>query len=207
MGAGIAALYRGGDAGVATFLKDAVRDFDLQQEDFLEVIAGMRMDVDGDVRWPDFATFDLYCDRVASAVGRLSVNVFGMDRAVGVELSHHLGRALQFTNILRDIDEDVGIGRVYLPIEALRAAGITPSTPEALVLEPNLDAAARWLVPYAQEHFAQAARILNSRPKGHLVAPRLMESAYARILRRLIAQGGTRRASVWARRNGGWCWP
>jgi phytoene synthase len=75
------------------------------------------------------------------------------------------------------------------------------------VLEPNLDAAARWLVPYAQEHFAQAARILNSRPKGHLVAPRLMESAYARILRRLIAQGGTRRASVWARRNGGWCWP
>lgn len=186
---GIAALYRGGDAGVATFLKEAVRDFDLQQEDFLEVIAGMRMDVDGDVRWPDFATFDLYCDRVASAVGRLSVNVFGMDRAVGVELSHHLGRALQFTNILRDIDEDVGIGRVYLPIEALQAAGITPTTPEALVLEPNLDAAARWLVPYAQEHFAQAARILNSRPKGHLVAPRLMESAYARILRRLIAQG------------------
>jgi phytoene synthase len=136
MGAGIAALYRGGDAGVATFLKDAVRDFDLQQEDFLEVIAGMRMDVDGDVRWPDFATFDLYCDRVASAVGRLSVNVFGMDRAVGVELSHHLGRALQFTNILRDIDEDVGIGRVYLPIEALRAAGITPSTPKRWCLNP-----------------------------------------------------------------------
>ena len=187
--AGIEALYRGGDAGVAAFLAPAVRDFDLQQEDFLAVIAGMRMDVDGDVRWPDFDTFDLYCDRVASAVGRLSVNVFGMERATGVALSHHLGRALQFTNILRDIDEDAGIGRVYLPIEALTHAGITPTTPEALVREPGIDRAARWLVPYAQEHFAAAARILSGKPKGHLVAPRLMESAYARLLQRMITQG------------------
>lgn len=186
---GIEALYRGEDAGVATFLTTAVRDFDLQRDDFLAVIAGMRMDVDGDVRWPDFATFDLYCDRVASAVGRLSVNVFGMDRAIGVDLSHHLGRALQYTNILRDIDEDAGIGRVYLPIEALHHAGITPTTPEALVQEPGIDAAARWLVPHAQAHFEGAARILKTRPKGHLVAPRLMESAYARILHRMVAQG------------------
>ena len=113
------------------------------------------MDVDGDIRWPDFDTFDLYCDRVASAVGRLSVNVFGMERAIGVQLSHHLGRALQFTNILRDIDEDAGIGRVYLPIEALTHAGITPTMPEALVQEPGIDRAARWLVPYAQEHSRQ----------------------------------------------------
>lgn len=186
---GIEALYAGGEAGVAAFLARAVRDFDLQKEDFLAVIAGMRMDVDSDIRWPDFDTFDLYCDRVASAVGRLSVNVFGMERAVGVDLSHHLGRALQYTNILRDIDEDAGIGRVYLPIEALRYADITPTTPEALVEEPNLDKAARWLVPYAQEHFDEAARILKARPKGHLVAPRLMESAYARILNSMILQG------------------
>jgi phytoene synthase len=187
--AGIGALYHGGDAGVAEFLAQAVRDFDLAEDDFLAVIAGMRMDVDADVRWPDFATFDLYCDRVASAVGRLSVNVFGMDRAIGVDLSHHLGRALQFTNILRDIDEDAGIDRVYLPIEALTHAGITPTTPMALLAEPNLDAAARWLAPRAQEHFRAAARILKSRPKGHLVAPRLMESAYARILDQMVATG------------------
>lgn len=186
---GIEALYAGGDAGVAAFLADAIRDFDLQKDDFIAVIDGMRMDVDSDMRWPDFDTFDLYCDRVASAVGRLSVNVFGMDRAIGVALSHHLGRALQFTNILRDIDEDAGIGRVYLPIEALLYAGITPTMPEALVQEPQLDKAARWLVPYAQEHFVEAAKILKSKPKGHLVAPRLMESAYARLLHRMIAQG------------------
>ncbi len=67
---------------------------------------------------------DLYCDRVASAVGRLSVRIFGMDETNGLALSHHLGRALQMTNILRDIDEDAAMGRLYLPREALAEAGI-----------------------------------------------------------------------------------
>ena len=190
----IAALYAGGNPGPAgygqaAFLADAVRRFALEQADFIAVIDGMQMDVDADIRWPDYATFDLYCDRVASAVGRLSVNVFGMERQVGMALAHHLGRALQITNILRDIDEDAGIGRVYLPKEALEAAGITPTTPEALIADPRLDAAARWLAPRAQAHFAEAAAILATRPKGLLVAPRLMEVAYARLLRQMVAQG------------------
>src|SRR5260370_33519451 len=83
----------------------------------------MQMDVDEDIRAPDLATLDLYCDRVASAVGRLSVKVFGMDEGPGTELAHHLGRALQFTNILRDLDEDAAMGRLYLPAEALAASG------------------------------------------------------------------------------------
>jgi phytoene synthase len=165
-----------------------VRDFDLQQEDFLAVIEGMRTDVDGDVRWPSFADFDLYCDRVASAVGRLSVNVFGMERKVGVELSHHLGRALQFTNILRDIDEDAGIGRVYLPIEALRAAGITPVSPETLVTEPNwMPPPAGW--PQGPKAFRRGRAHPQKPPQGPSDRPRLMESAYARLLKRMVAAG------------------
>jgi len=185
----IGALYRGGDVGEAGFLARAVRDFNLQEADFIAVIDGMQTDVDGDVRWPSFAEFDLYCDRVASAVGRLSVNVFGMERSEGVALAYHLGRALQFTNILRDIDEDASIGRVYLPMEALSHAGIRPTTPEALVADPGVDAAARWLAPRAQEHFRAAGAILAARPKGRLVAPRLMEEAYSRVLAQMLAQG------------------
>ena len=185
----IGALYAGGDAGQAAFLAPWVAQFDLRQEDFIAVIDGMQMDVDEDIRWPSFATLDLYCDRVASAVGRLSVQVFGMEREVGVALSHHLGRALQLTNILRDIDEDAGIGRVYLPLEALSAAGITPSAPEALVADPRLDAAARWLAPHAQDHFREAHAILAARPKGLTQAPRLMEAAYARVMARMCAAG------------------
>ncbi len=185
----IGALYRGGDTGQAAFLGEAVARFGLVEADFLAVIEGMQMDVDADIRWPDFATLDLYCDRVASAVGRLSVQVFGMERDVGVQLAHHLGRALQFTNILRDIDEDAAIGRVYLPVEALGKAGITPTTPEALVADVRLDAAARWLAEPARVHFVAANAILAARPRGRLIAPRLMEEGYARLLAQMIAQG------------------
>jgi phytoene synthase len=183
------ALYAGADPGQAGFLVEAVRHFGLDRADFQAVIDGMQMDVDGDIRWPDFAELDLYCDRVASAVGRLSVRVFGMDREPGLELAHHLGRALQLTNILRDIDEDAEIGRVYLPSQALDAAGIVPTTPEALVADSRLDAAARWLAAKAKRHFAEANAILGARPTGHLIAPRLMEVAYSRLLDRMTRQG------------------
>lgn len=185
----IDALYRGETPGPAEFLAGPIRDFAIEREDFIAVIDGMQTDLDGEVRWPPFAEFDLYCDRVASAVGRLSVKVFGMERETGIALSHHLGRALQFTNVLRDIDEDAGIGRVYLPKEALDAAGIVPATPGQVAADPRIDAAARWLAPKAKEHFARAHAILAKKPKGHLIAPRLMDSAYSRVLDKMIAQG------------------
>ena len=101
------------------FLAPAVARYGLRKQDFLTVLDGMDMDVAEDIVAPDLATLDLYCDRVASAVGRLSIKVFGMDEGPGFELAHHLGRALQLTNILRDLDEDAAIGRLYLPREYL----------------------------------------------------------------------------------------
>ena len=185
----IDALYRGETPAAAAFLAEPIRRFGIERDDFIAVIDGMQTDLDSEVRWPPFAELDLYCDRVASAVGRLSVKVFGMDRETGIALSHHLGRALQFTNILRDIDEDAGIGRVYLPKEALDFAGIVPTTPERVAADPRLDLAARWLAPKAQAHFAEAGRILAGKPKGHLIAPRLMEAAYSRVLAKMVRRG------------------
>jgi phytoene synthase len=95
----IEALYAGRPAPELRALAQAVRDFSLRKEDFLAVIDGMAMDAAEDIRAPDWATLDLYCDRVASAVGRLSVRVFGVGEQDGVALAHHLGRALQLTNI------------------------------------------------------------------------------------------------------------
>src|SRR2546425_11627078 len=132
-----------------------MRTFALRREDFLAVIDGMEMDVKSDIRAPDFATLDLYCDRVASAVGRLCVRVFGMDAAPGIALAHHLGRALQLTNILRDLDEDAAIGRLYLPREALRDAGITATDPRAALARPSLDTACAVVVERARSHFGE----------------------------------------------------
>ncbi|TCM16057.1 farnesyl-diphosphate farnesyltransferase [Novosphingobium sp. PhB165] len=183
------ALYAGRDAGQANFLASGVDRFDLDRRDFEAVIDGMAMDVERDICWPSEAELDLYCDRVASAVGRLSVRIFGMEREPGLALAHHLGRALQLTNILRDIDEDAAIGRVYIPAEALAAAGIVPTSPQQVAADPRMDPAGRWLAAHAQRHFDEAGRLLASRPRGLLLAPRLMESAYARLLRQMLLAG------------------
>src|ERR1700744_5883044 len=113
----IEALYQGHPPARLRDYAASVQRFGLEREDFLAIVDGMEMDVPQDIRAPDLATLDLYCDRVASAVGRLSVKVFGLPREDGILLAHHLGRALQLTNILRDIDEDAAIGRLYLPKE------------------------------------------------------------------------------------------
>ena len=187
--ADIVALYDGRPAGRAAFLAQAVHAFGLRQADFLAVIDGMGMDVDADIRAPDLATLDLYCDRVAGAVGRLSTRVFGMEEKPGLELAHELGRALQLTNILRDLDEDAEMGRLYLPGELLRQAGITTTDPDAAIGNPRVDGACRTLAERALEHFAAADRLMRSRPRGRLLAPKLMEAVYRTMLRDMLAQG------------------
>jgi phytoene synthase len=186
----IEALYAGGDPGRAQMLQDPVRRYQLEKQDLLALIDGMQMDLEGVVA-PDLETLYLYCDRVAVAVGRLSVRVFGMPPAIGDELAHHLGRALQLTNILRDVDEDATMGRLYLPQEYLDEAGVTAREPRAAVLEPGVEQVCARLCRTAEEHFDEARRILRSRPPGHLTAPRLMAAVYADLLRRLRDTGWT----------------
>ena len=172
-------------------LARAVREFDLQREDFLAIIDGMEMDVVTDIRAPDGATLDLYCDRVACAVGRLSVRVFGMARETGLALAHHLGRALQLTNILRDLDEDAAMGRLYLPREALRDAGIISTDPHTALSHPLLDHACGVVVALAKAEFAAANALMARTPRRIVRAPRIMAQAYRLILDRLIARGFT----------------
>jgi presqualene diphosphate synthase len=185
----IDALYERRPPQSLASLARAVKEFGMRKEDFFAVIDGMEMDVVEDIRAPDFATLDLYCDRVASAVGRLSVRVFGMDEEPGIKLAHHLGRALQLTNILRDIDEDAAIGRLYLPREALGLAGIDSADPKAVAAHPDLGIACNVVVERAREHFDQAEAIMARSPRGAVKAPRIMGSAYRRILDCMVARG------------------
>jgi len=166
-----------------------VRDIDLQREDFLAIIDGMEMDVRADIRAPDHATLDVYCDRVACAVGRLSVRVFGMPREAGLALAHHLGRALQLTNILRDLDEDAAMGRLYLPREALRDAGIISTDPHTVLAHPLLEQPCNVIVALAIGEFEAADGIMAHEPRRTVRAPRIMGQAYRLILDRLIARG------------------
>lgn len=167
----------------------SVRTFGLRREDFLAIIDGMEMDVIGNIRAPDAATLDLYCDRVASAVGRLSVRVFGLPEQDGEALAYHLGRALQLTNILRDIDEDAGIGRLYLPREALLAAGIASDDPDVVMREPAMQKVCEPLLVQARAHFIKSDEIMARHPRRIVRAPRIMSKYYQIILDRLVARG------------------
>ncbi len=185
----VALLYAGKPSERMGGFLGPVRDFGLRREDFLAIIDGMEMDVVSDIRAPDFATLDLYCDRVASAVGRLSVRIFGVPNDAGIDLSHHLGRALQLTNILRDVDEDADIGRLYLPREYLTAAGIHGDDPHTVIADPNLGKACAPLIARAREHFASASAIMDRQPRASVKAPRIMAEAYAPMLDQLQERG------------------
>jgi phytoene/squalene synthetase len=126
---------------------------------------------------------------VASAVGRLCVRVFGMEQQDGIELAHHLGRALQLTNILRDLDEDAAIGRLYLPREALQAAGIATTDPVLALSSPQLGNACAPVIERAKQHFAMADAIMDRGPRRTVRTPRVMAQAYKAKLEALIARG------------------
>jgi squalene synthase HpnD len=187
--ADIDALYAGKPVPRTRGLQAPTRNFGLRREDFHAVIDGMEMDVVGDIRAPDDATLELYCDRVASAVGRLSVRVFGMEERDGIALAHHLGRALQLTNIMRDLDEDAAFGRLYLPAEALREAGIAATDPPTVLAHPALGKACARIVERARGHFIEADAIMARNPRRTVRAPRIMGQAYRLILDSLVTRG------------------
>jgi phytoene synthase len=183
-------LYTGEMPQQVRFLAPAVKKYGLRLEDFLTILDGMDMDVAEDIVAPDLATLDLYCDRVASAVGRLSIKVFGMDEGPGFALAHHLGRALQLTNILRDIDEDAAIGRLYLPREYLEEMDCCRQMdPKAIVNQPGIDGVCRKVAKLAHHHYDEAQKILAAKPKGRIKTPRLMGAVYSQILSASEAQG------------------
>ena len=187
--ADIDSLFAGAPPDRVRTLVEPIRAYGLQRNDFLSIIDGMEMDAEADIRAPDLATLDLYCDRVACAVGRLSVRVFGMQMQDGMSLAFHLGRALQLTNILRDLDEDAAKGRLYLPREELLAAGISQNEPATVLDHPAVGRACTAVVDRANGHFSDARRLMSQYPLRIVRAPLLMAKVYQNILKRLAARG------------------
>ena len=185
----VAALYLGqADDPVTRVLREAVATYGLAQADFGSVIDGMEMDAGAPIVAPELQFLDLYCDRVASAVGRLSIRIFGETRPIGLDIAHHLGRALQLTNILRDVGEDATRGRLYLPAEALDAAGV-PHDPASALRDPALPKAMAIVAEQAETHFAAADAAMRPCPPQAIRPARMMASAY----RPLLAQMRRRR--------------
>ena len=186
----------------------AVAAFDLPREEFLSVIAGVEMDARGEMRAPAHDRLMVYCRHVAGAVGMLSIRVFGDSGRAARQFAEALGNALQLTNILRDIDEDAELGRLYLPRELLDKHGLDPAAePRRLVADARIAGVCKDLAVSARQWFAAADRHLAQCNRARLRPALLMFGTYERILDRLEATGWrpghrrlylSRREKVWA---------
>ncbi len=185
----VAALYEGAaEDAITRVLLLAVRRFDLRHADFRAVIDGMQTDAETVVAAPSLAELDLYCDQVAAAVGRLSVRAFGDASPAADRVAYALGRALQMTNILRDLAEDADRGRLYLPREWLDAAGV-PHDPAGALASPHLPDACDRAASYADGHFAAARDAIRDCDRRAMRPARLMAATYAALLDRLRRRG------------------
>jgi presqualene diphosphate synthase len=183
----IDALYAGCPRHlVARALREPLIRYDLRRQDFHAVIDGMEMDAAEDIRAPALATLDLYCGRVAAAVGHLSVHVFGDPSADAHTVADLLGRALQLTNILRDVDEDAQRGRLYLPREILERHGIRTAEPLEVLRHPALPAACRDLAAVAEADFAEAAQVMARCSRRAMRPAAVMGALYRAMLDSLL---------------------
>jgi phytoene synthase len=186
----ISLMYAGQPRHVITrALSHAVCAYGLRCEDFMAVIDGMEMDARADIRAPSLIELDLYCERVAVAVGRLSVRIFGENTPAGERVAAELGRALQLTNILRDLVEAAGRNRLYLPRELLHAHGIFSITPSWVLAQPALPDVCRDLAMLAEEHYEAAAYAITACPRGRMRPAAVMFGVYRALLHALIARG------------------
>jgi phytoene synthase len=165
-----------------------IRQFNLSQEHFLEMIDGMEMDLKFN-RYEDFKQLQLYCYRVASVVGLLSASIFGFTNRKTLKYAHDLGMAFQLTNIIRDVGEDARRGRIYLPLDELRKAKVS----EEDILNSRESAAVKALMEYqierAETYYDKALRALPSEDAKTQRAGLMMAAIYRTLLREIKADG------------------
>jgi phytoene synthase len=169
-------------------LQPFITPFALPRQAFEDVIDGVAMDLDT-VRYRTFDDLLEYCRRVASAVGLICIRIFGCTGDRACEYAVNLGVALQLTNILRDVKDDLRRGRVYLPLDDLACAGCTVDDLAAgVVTEP-----VRRLIAFecgrARDFYQRATDARPPEDRRRLVAAEIMRAVYFETLKRIERSG------------------
>jgi phytoene synthase len=168
-------------------LQRVIRQYRLPFEYFDELLKGVEMDLDIN-RYDDFEQLELYCYRVASVVGLLSIEIFGYKDPHCRQYAVYLGKALQLTNILRDVRADAERGRVYLPLSEMTRHGIAPEHIFSMEYSDAFVATAAKVAERAKHFYRLARETLPSVDRRSMVAAELMGSVYWRLLRKLERQ-------------------
>jgi phytoene synthase len=183
----VEACYRGDpQSKFGERLIETIEDFDLPKQPFLDLIDGMEMDL----KWHSYQTFsDLreYCYRAASAVGLISIEIFGYESARTREYAVNLGLALQLTNILRDLGEDIARGRIYIPLEDLERFGYGEQDLRANRYNAPFIELMKFEYARAKSYFDKAAACLPEQDRASMFAAEIMGAIYKELLDQLPA--------------------
>jgi phytoene synthase len=169
-------------------LKPLITAFALPREPFDDLVDGVAMDLGHD-RYQTFEDLYEYCRRVASAVGLICIEIFGVRDEAARDYAVNLGLALQLTNIVRDVGVDLARGRVYLPQQDLAQFGCTDDDLRRGVVTPQIAALLAFQCTRARQYFAHAARAMRRTKARRLVAAEIMGAVYREILRRVERNG------------------
>lgn len=163
--------------------------YGIDRDDLFAVINGMETDAVEKVTIVNMDELDIYMDRVASAVGKISNKIFGIKGSHADSLAVNLGRALQLTNILRDIAEDASLGRTYIPQSVLKKYSVQKTEADEILKDKNLPKALDFMATLAQEYYQKADMNLMALPRGPTRPPRIMKAVYGRVLEKMIKNG------------------
>ena len=162
-----------------------MRRYSLQRADFDGLIDGMELDAAPTVRMATMDGLAHYCDQVACTVGRMSSRIFGAPVPMTDTVAHHLGLALQYTNILRDVADDADHDRLYLPRDLLDENGVDGDGLTEILAHPNLPVVCDALAVRAQSHYRAADEAM--RLCGPSMRPaRIMRAVYGRLLHHMM---------------------
>lgn len=172
------------DDAVMQVLAVAVNRFAIPERELQMLIDGVEMD-GTKVRYQTWDELRSYCNLVASVVGRMCVRIFGFEDDAALERADDLGVALQLTNILRDVREDIGLGRIYLPQEDLRRFEIPETTLLGESAVAGWDALVAFEAQRAREYFARGYEVLRYIDRRPAACVRTMAGIYERILEKI----------------------
>ncbi len=188
-------IYADQGAGQGRFalereLVEAVQRYRLPREEFDLILEGMLIDAAPSVRIADRGALSAYARRVAGAVGVLSCRIFGAPDAESRAFAIYLGETLQLTNILRDVDEDAAIDRLYIPRDRIAAAGIATERHAAeIVSDPRMADICEELAAEVTERYRLLPGMLPVAHRRELRSARIMQEAYGLIFEKLVARG------------------
>ena len=177
---------RPGEPVLAPEIRRLINKYSLGVEMLEEIIAGVEMDL-ANVRYASFAELRVYCYRVASAVGLVSIEIFGYRNPACREYAVQLGLALQMTNIIRDVEKDLRQGRIYLPQEDLARFNYSETELQDRQYDERFIQLMSFEAQRAEDFFAHAAALLPPEDRQSMVAAEIMAAVYHALLRRMQA--------------------